>query len=101
MQRRFWLTVWGAAIVGVACGQMKRQFSVENSQACQSVDLRLKANSGDCYVKAGHNSEILNIFSNQDQSSYSHQFRKEIINNSCRVYLNFENNDCTAMSRLF
>ena len=85
---------------------MKRQFSVENSQACQSVDLRLKANSGDCYVKAGHNSEILNIFSNQDQSSYSHQFRKEIINNSCRVYLNFENNDShtigqTISTRMF
>ena len=85
---------------------MKRQFSVENSQACQSVDLRLKANSGDCYVKAGHNSEILNIFSNQDQSSYSNQFRKEIINNSCRVYLNFENNDShtigqTISTRMF
>ena len=99
MQRRCWLTVWGIAIVGVACGQMKRQFSVDNSQACQSVDLYLKANSGDCYVKAGHNSEILNIFSNQDQSSYSHQFRKEIVNNTCRVFLNFENNDSRTVGQ--
>jgi hypothetical protein len=99
MQRRLWLTVWGIAIVGVACGQMKRQFSVENSPACQSVDLQLKANSGDCYIKAGHNSEILNIFSNQDQSSYSHQFRKEIVNNSCRVFLNFENTDSHTISQ--
>lgn len=75
----------------MAFGQMKRQFTVENSPACQSVNLQLKANSGDCYIKAGHNSEILNIFSNQDQSSYSHQFRKEIVNKSCHVYLNFEN----------
>ena len=106
MQRRFWLTVWGVAIVGLACGQMKRQFSVENSQACESVNLHLRANSGDCYVKAGHNSEILNIFSNQDQSSYSHQFRKEIVNNTCRVFLNFDNNGAhtvgqTISTRMF
>ena len=79
------------AVVGVASGQMKRQFTVENSQACESVNLHLKANSGDCFIKAGHNSEILNVFSNQDQSSYAHQYRKEIVNNACQVYLNFEN----------
>jgi len=91
MQKSLWLTVWGVAVVGVASGQMKRQFTVENSQACESVNLHLKANSGDCFIKAGHNSEILNVFSNQDQSSYAHQYRKEIVNNACQVYLNFEN----------
>lgn len=91
MQKSFWLAAFGIASVGMASGQMKRQFTVENSPSCQNVSLHLKANSGDCYIKAGHNSEILNIFSNQDQSSYSHQFRKEIINNACKVFLNFEN----------
>ena len=91
MQKGFWLTVWAIAIAGVASGQMKRQFTVENSAACESVNLHLKANSGDCFIKAGHNSEILNVFSNQDQSSYSHQYSKEIIKNACQVYLNFEN----------
>ena len=90
MQKSFWLTVFGIAIVGVACGQMKRQFTVENSQACENINLHLKANSGDCFIKAGHNSEILNVFSNQDQSSYSHHYRKEIIDKTCEVYLNFE-----------
>jgi hypothetical protein len=99
MQKSFWLTVCGIACVGMTSGQMKRQFTVENSPACQTVDLHLKANSGDCYVKAGHNSEILNIFSNQDQSSYSHQFRKEIVNNTCRVSLNFENTDSQGIGR--
>ena len=99
MQKSLWLTVWGIAIVGVACGQMKRQFTVENSPACETVDLQLKANSGDCYIKAGHTSEILNIFSNQDQSSYDHQFRKEVVNNSCKLSLNFENNDSHSISR--
>lgn len=99
MQKSFWLTVWGIAIVGVACGQMKRQFTVENNQACKTVDLQLTANSGDCYIKAGHTSEILNIFSNQDQSSYDHQFRKEVINNACKLSLNFENNDASSISK--
>lgn len=99
MQKSFWLTVWGVAIVGMAWGQMKRQFTVENSEACKTVDLQLKANSGDCYIKAGHTSEILNIFSNQDQSSYAHQFRKEVINNSCKLSLAFENNDARSIGR--
>jgi hypothetical protein len=91
MQKGFWLTVCGIAIVGLANGQMKRQFTVENSQACKRVNLHLRANSGDCFVKAGHNSEILNVFSNQDQSAYSHQYTKEIVGDACQVYLNFEN----------
>jgi hypothetical protein len=99
MQKSFWLTVFGVAIVGMACAQMKRQFTVENSPACQRVSLHLKANSGDCYIKAGYTSEILNIFSNQDQSSYSHQFRKEIVNNSCQVSLNFENTDSRSIGQ--
>ncbi len=99
MQKTLWLTICGIACAGIAWGQMKRQFIVENNPDCQSVNLRLKANSGDCYVKAGHNTEILNIFSNQDQSSYSHQFRKEIVDNSCRLFLNFENNHSSSIGR--
>jgi hypothetical protein len=99
MQKSFWLSLCGIALVGVASGQMKRQFSVENSLACESVNLHLKANTGDCFIKAGHNSEILNVFSNQDQSSYSHQYRKEIINNSCEVYLNFENTESKSIGQ--
>lgn len=99
MQKSFWLTVYGVAFVTMAWGQMKKQFTVENTPACQRVSVQLKANSGDCYIKAGHSSEILNIFSNQDQSSYSHQFRKEIVNNSCQVFLNFENNESQSIGK--
>lgn len=99
MQKSFWLTVYGIAFVGVAYGQMKRQFTVENSQACQNVNLHLKANSGDCFIKAGHNSEILNVFSNQDQSAYSHYYRKEIIGKTCVVFLNFEDANSQGISQ--
>ena len=99
MQKSFWLTIFGIAIVGWANGQMKRQFTVENSLACQRVNLHLRANSGDCYIKAGHSSEILNVFSNQDQSAYSHQYTKEIVNNACRIYLNFENTNSQSIGQ--
>lgn len=99
MQKSFWLTIFGIVIAGWASGQMKRQFTVENSEACERVNLHLKANSGDCFIKAGHNSEILNVFSNQDQSAYAHQYRKEIIDNACEVYLNFENTNSQSIGQ--
>ncbi|HET9486218.1 MAG TPA: hypothetical protein VFO54_02240 [Chryseosolibacter sp.] len=99
MQKSFWFTIYGIAIVGMAFGQMKRQFTVENSQACEKVNLHLRANTGDCFIKAGHNSELLNVFSNQDQSSYSHEYRKDIINNTCQIYLNFENNNAQGIGQ--
>ncbi len=90
MQKSSWFTVFGVAIVGMAWGQMEKQFTVENSLACENVNLHLKANSGDCFIKAGQNSEILNVFSNHEQSSYTHHYRKEIIGKTCEVYLNLE-----------
>lgn len=99
MRKSFWLTVYGIAIAGMASGQMKRQFTVENSHACEKVNLHLKTNTGDCFIKAGHNAEILNVFSNQDQSSYSHQYRKEIVDKTCRVYLNFENTNTQGIGQ--
>jgi hypothetical protein len=90
MQKSFWLTVCGIALVGVAVGQIKKQFTVENTQACESIKLQLKANSGNCYIKPSQNPEILNVFSNQDESSYSHNYRKETRGKVCEVYLSLE-----------
>jgi hypothetical protein len=99
MQKSFGLTVLGVAIVSMAWGQMKRQFTVENSQTCEKISLHLKANSGDCFIKAGHDAEILNVFGNQDPASYSHNYRKEIINNICEVYLNFEDSQSQGIGQ--
>ena len=49
MQKSLWLTVCGIAmVVGVAVGQIKKQFTVENTQACDNIKLQLRANSGNC-----------------------------------------------------
>lgn len=90
MQKSFWLTVCGIALVGGAVGQIKKQFTVENTQTCENIKLHLRANSGNCYIKPSQNPEILNVFSNQDESSYSHNYRKETRGKTCDVYLNLE-----------
>lgn len=90
MQKNFWLTVFGIAVCGVAAGQIKRQFTVENTAACEDIRLQLRATNGNCFIRPSQNDEILNVFSNQDESSYSHNFRKEIKGKTCEVYLNFE-----------
>ena len=90
MQKSFWLTVWALAIVGTAWGQIKKQFTVENTQACDNIRLHLRANSGNCYIKPSQNSEILNVFSNQDETEYSHNYRKELKGKTCEVFLNLE-----------
>jgi hypothetical protein len=76
--------------VGVAVGQIKKQFTVEDSQSCENIRLSLKANSGNCYIKPSHNPEILNVFSNQTEQTYAHNFRKEIKGKTCEVLLNLE-----------
>lgn len=90
MQKSFWLTCVGIAVVGISLGQIKRQFTVEDTQTCENIRLHLRANSGNCYIKPSQGREILNVYSNQDESAYSHNYRKETSGKSCLVYLNLE-----------
>lgn len=80
-------------------GQIKKQFTVESTPACQNIRLHLKANSGNCFIKPSQNSEILNVFSNQDEASYSHNFRKEIKDGTCEVSLNLEEEQSAGISQ--
>lgn len=99
MHKKFWLTYCGIAIVGMAFGQIKKQFTVEDAQTCESIRLCLKANSGNCYIKPSQNPEILNVFSNQTETAYSHNFRKEIKGKTCEVYLNLEESQAEGLSQ--
>ena len=99
MQKSFWLTVWGIAVMGTALGQLKKQFTVEDNPACDFISLHLKANSGNCFIKPSPNSEILNVFSNQDQSSYSHNYRRETVGKTCEVYLKLEDDQSQGISQ--
>jgi hypothetical protein len=90
MQRIFGLILIGVSFATIAMGQIKKQFSVEDSPACDQIKLKLKANSGTCFIKPSHNTEILNVFSNQDVDTYSHQFNKELKGKVCEVRLSLE-----------
>ncbi|HEX5170545.1 MAG TPA: hypothetical protein VFW11_15315 [Cyclobacteriaceae bacterium] len=85
-----WLVITSLVEVSGVYGQVKRQFNVENQDGCESIKLSLKANSGNCFIKPSQNSDILNVFSNQDTESYSHNFVKEIKNGVCEVTLTLE-----------
>lgn len=99
MQRSFWLTVCVLAIAGGVYGQIKKQFTVENTSSCDNIRLQLRANSGNCYIKPSQSPEILNVFSNQDESSYSHNYRKELRGRTCEVFLNLEETDSEGIGQ--
>jgi hypothetical protein len=90
MQKILGLTLGGILLSGLAFGQVKRQFSVEDNSSCEKINLQVKANTGTCFIKPSHNPEILNVFSNQDPGSYSHQFVKEIKGKICDLKLSLE-----------
>jgi hypothetical protein len=99
MHRKIWLTIWGVAIAGFAFGQLKKQFTVEDVTSCENIRLFLKANSGNCFIKPSQNTEILNVFSNQTESSYAHNFRKEVKGKTCEVLLNLEEAQADGISQ--
>ncbi|WKZ59995.1 MAG: hypothetical protein QY309_00640 [Cyclobacteriaceae bacterium] len=90
MQRVLGLTGVCLLFSGLAIGQIKNQFTVEDNTACESIKLQIKANSGNCFIKPSHNPEVLNVFSNQQPGAYSHQFRKEVKGKVCEVFLALE-----------
>lgn len=87
------------AIVGVAVGQVKKQFTVEDIPACDNISLSLKANSGNCYIRPSQNPEILNVYSNQSESGYAHNFRKEVKGKTCEVVLSLEEVQAEGLSQ--
>lgn len=82
----------------VSWAQVKRQFNVEGAPECETIKLSVKANSGNCYIKPSQSTDLLNVFSNQDSESYSHNFSKEVVNRTCIVKLNLEESRSGGMS---
>ncbi|MDH4057638.1 MAG: hypothetical protein OEU76_02685 [Cyclobacteriaceae bacterium] len=98
MWRVLGLTGISVLISGLATGQVKKQFTIEDKSACQVISLHIKANNGNCYIKPSHNQEILTVFGNQEASSYNHQFKEEIKGKSCNVFLSLEDSENKGVS---
>jgi hypothetical protein len=71
-------------------GQIKKQFSVENLGDCSSIELNLKAKTGNCFIRPSQNSDILNVYSNQEVEEYNHSFSNELKDQTCQVRLSLE-----------
>lgn len=83
----------------ISFAQVKKQFSVEDNDRIEKVDLDFKVNSGSCFIKAGDGRELLNVYGNQDYDSYGHSFEKEISNNTCRIRLALEDDRSESLSQ--
>jgi hypothetical protein len=90
MRKIFGLTIFGVTLVGLAFGQIKKQFSVEDNASCEKIKLTVKSNSGTCFLKPTQNPEILTVFSNQDTDDFSHQFKKIVNGKVCEIMLALE-----------
>jgi len=71
----------------VLLGQVKKQFSIEEKEKCDKVELCIKAKTGNCYIRPSQNAEILNVYSNQDLANYAHTVTNVVKNKICMVNL--------------
>lgn len=93
------LALGGILAAGIAVGQMKKQFAVEDQEACKTVHLNLKAKTGNCIIRPGQTTELLNFYSNQELEDYAHTFSNEIRNSVCYVKLALEHEGGTKVSK--
>jgi hypothetical protein len=70
--------------------QIKKQFSVENSNQCAQVSLKIRAKTGNCFIRPSQNQDLLNIYSNQNLEEYTHSFSNEMQGNTCAVKLSLQ-----------
>ena len=99
MVKKLGLAFVGVMVAGVVVGQMKKQFTVDNQEACATVDLCLKAKTGNCFIRPTHSSELLSIYSNQDLEEYAHTFSNEVKGAICFVKLALEQQDHRGVSK--
>lgn len=82
------ICVVGCGLISlVLSGQVKKQFSVEEKEECDRIVLGIKAKTGNCFIRPSHNSEILNVYSNQDIENYAHSLTNIVKNKVCMVNL--------------
>src|SRR5258708_5008460 len=90
MMRCLSLVMVGCGVAVGVSGQIKKQFTVETRENCDRVELCLKAKTGNCFIRPSQNSDLLDIYSNQDLEEYSHTFSNELKGKTCMVKLALE-----------
>ncbi len=90
MWKYFFVASVSSAFVISGFGQIKKQFSVEDRSQVEKVELRLSTKTGNCYVRPSQNSDLLNVYSNQDVENYGHAFRNDVEGNTAFISLSLE-----------
>lgn len=90
MVRLIVLALLGSSVAVGVSGQIKKQFSVEKTENCNFVELKLSTKTGNCFIRPSKNEDILNIYSNQDFGEYAHSFSNELKGATCKVNLSLD-----------
>ena len=89
----------GLVSAGAVAGQMKKQFTVDNQKSCSTVDVCLRAKTGNCFIRPGQTSELFTIYSNQNLEEYAHTFSNEVKNAISFVKLALEQEGQKGVSK--
>jgi hypothetical protein len=90
MHKSVVLALAGLVGAGTVAAQMKKQFTVDNRENCKTVNLCLRAKTGNCFIRPGQTSELFAIYSNQNLEEYTHTFSNEVKDAICFVKLALE-----------
>ena len=99
MGKTWMLAFVGAIGVGTVAGQMKKQFTVDNQESCKTVELCLRAKTGNCFIRPSQTSELFTIYSNQNLEEYAHTFSNEVKDAICFVKLALEQEGHKGVSK--
>ncbi|MDZ4716638.1 MAG: hypothetical protein SH819_14325 [Cytophagales bacterium] len=99
MLKNLVLALLGLMITGAVVGQMTKQFAVEDQESCKTVDLRFRAKTGNCVIRPGNTTELLNFYSNQDLEEFAHSFSNEVRNAVCYVRLSLDHEGSSRVSK--
>lgn len=99
MRRRIFLLGAGIISTTLSFSQIKKQFSVEDNKNVEKVDLHFSINSGSCLFRPSQNSELLNVYSDQDYDNYSHSFDKSISHKTCNIKLSLDDDKSEGLSQ--
>lgn len=82
------LCVAGCGMLSVfSFGQAKKQFSIDEKEKCDRVELNIKSKTGNCFIRPSQHAEILNVYSNQEIANYAHTLTNVVKNKICKISL--------------
>ena len=80
----------GILCAGVAHGQLKKQFFVEDSKEFDKVNLSMKVDFGACHLKATEHPGVFSLYSKHGSERFSHSYSKEVNDRVCDLQLSLQ-----------